>query len=117
MHIRNVTEESSWFDVLLTGKRSQAAVMRLDPGGASSPAPLSNEGSDQVLLVLEGLVEVELQGETRLMRRGDMLLVPDGTPVRVVNAGDVEAVTFNVYGPPAYPTTEQVESLATSPSH
>lgn len=117
MDMRNVTEESQWFDVLLTGERSQAAVMRLDPGGASSPDPDTHAGSDQIVLVLEGLVEAQVGGDTKLARHGDVVLVPAGTPYRFVNAGEVEAVTFHVYGPPAYPATRQVGAREVSAPH
>ncbi len=82
----NLRDASSWFDVLITSDRTQAAVMRLDPG----------------FLVLEGAVDAEVGGEKARLRQGDLVIVPAGTPHRFRSAGNEVALTFNVYGPPAY---------------
>ncbi len=98
----NIRDASSWFDVLITTERTQAAVMRLEPGGASGESLKTHRTSDQVLLVLEGTVEAEVGGEKAQLRRGDLVIVPAGTPHRFRGAGSEAALTFNVYGPPAY---------------
>jgi mannose-6-phosphate isomerase-like protein (cupin superfamily) len=98
----NIRDASSWFDVLITSERTQAAVMRLEPGGASAESLNTHRASDQVLLVLEGTVDAEVGGEKAQLRRGDLVIVPAGTPHRFRGAGSEATVTFNVYGPPAY---------------
>ncbi len=98
----NVRDAANWFDVLLGTERTEAAVMRLDPGHSSSPAPSAHERSDQVLLVLEGAVDAQVGSERARLSRGDMVLIPAGTLHRISCAGDAPALTFNVYGPPAY---------------
>ncbi len=103
MKVANIGRGRSWFDVLLTERRTQVATMRLDPGGASGESLNTHDSSDQVLMVLEGEVEAEIAGERRRMKSGDVVIVPAGTPHRFRNAGSESALTFNVYGPPAYP--------------
>jgi mannose-6-phosphate isomerase-like protein (cupin superfamily) len=98
----NIGEANSWFDVLLTTDRTQAAVMRLDAGGVSSESLNTHPKSDQVLLVLEGVVQAEIGSEKAELRRGDVVVVPAGTPHRFRSGGSAQALTFNVYGPPAY---------------
>jgi len=98
----NIREASSWFDVLLTARHTQAAAMRLDPGGVSSESLNTHETSDQVLLVLDGAVRADVGTERAELSRGDVVIVPAGTPHRFRSAGSRPAVTFNVYSPPAY---------------
>ncbi len=98
----NIRDASNWFDVLITSDRTQAAVMRLDPGGVSSESLNTHRTSDQVLLVLEGSVDAEVGGAKARLRQGDLVIVPAGTAHRFRSAGNEVALTFNVYGPPAY---------------
>jgi len=93
----NIREASSWFDVLLTARHTQAAAMRLDPGGVSSESLNTHETSDQVLAV-----RAEVGTEKAELSRGDVVIVPAGTPHCFRSAGSRPAVTFNVYSPPAY---------------
>ena len=39
----------------------------------------------------------------RPIKKGDVLLIPAGTPHRFTNEAGKPAVTFNVYAPPEYP--------------
>src|SRR5215472_16824864 len=93
----NIREASSWFDVLLTARHTQAAAMRLDPGRVSSESLNTHETSDQVLAV-----RAEVGTEKAELSRGDVVIVPAGTPHCFRSAGSRPAVTFNVYSPPAY---------------
>jgi mannose-6-phosphate isomerase-like protein (cupin superfamily) len=60
-----------------------------------------------VLLVVEGEVRAEVEGEQRLLKAGDVCIVPAGTKHRFENAGRGRALTFNVYTPPEYSTDEK----------
>jgi len=107
MTIRNVYDVSEWFEVLQTTERSQPAVMILGAGRISSEKMNVHEKSDQVLLVMEGAVRAEVDGEMRIMRKGDVCVVPAGTPHRFESLEEGRAVTFNVYSPPEYPPGEK----------
>jgi mannose-6-phosphate isomerase-like protein (cupin superfamily) len=107
MTVSNIYETHEWFEVLDTAKRSQTAVMVLDAGGHSSEEMNVHERSDQVLFVVEGEVQAEVGGKRRVMRKGDSLIVPAGTPHRFENLGNGSAITFNVYSPPAYSAGEK----------
>ncbi len=103
MDVRNIGDPHDWFDVLLTGETSQAAVMDLEPGSGESGAN-GNEhaGSEQVLFVVDGEVDAEIGDDRRTLRAGDVVIVPRGAPHRFTNRGTRTARTLNVYGPPAY---------------
>ena len=103
MNVSNIYQSKEWFEVLQTTGRSQTAVMTLNVGGNSSEAENSHEDSDQVLLLVEGRLSAEVEGEKRLLYEGDVCLVPAGKKHRFENVGQSRAITFNVYSPPEYP--------------
>jgi mannose-6-phosphate isomerase-like protein (cupin superfamily) len=107
MKIVNIHEEKARFKVLQTTSLSQTAVMTLAPGGQSSEKMNVHEKSDQVLLVVEGEVRADIAGDKRLLRAGDVCVVPAGTKHRFENAGKERALTFNVYTPPEYAPDEE----------
>jgi len=107
MNLSNIHEVKDGFKVLQTTERSQTAVMILNAGGESSEDMNVHEKSDQVLLLLEGEIQAEVGGKEKIMRKGDVCIVPAGTPHRFENRGKSRAVTFNVYSPPEYPADEK----------
>jgi mannose-6-phosphate isomerase-like protein (cupin superfamily) len=103
MNVRNIDETKEWFEVLQTGEHSQTAMMTLQPGDASGERAEAHEKSDQVLLMLEGELSGEIGEERPKLKKGDVIIIPASVKHRFVNRGDTNAVTFNVYSPPAYP--------------
>jgi mannose-6-phosphate isomerase-like protein (cupin superfamily) len=110
MKIANINESKARFEVLQTTSLSQTAVMTLPPGNKSSEKMNVHEKSDQVLLVIEGEVRADLAGEQRVLRNGDVCIVPAGTKHRFENLGKGAALTFNVYTPPEYAPNEKDEA-------
>ena len=102
MNVKNIREASDWFEVLQTTKRTQTAMMTLQPGKSSGSEPESHKNSDQVLLVLKGEVEGEIADETLTLREGDVIVIPAGTRHKFSNRSLTDAVTFNTYSPPEY---------------
>ena len=99
----NLADATSWFQVMRTTARSQVAVMTLDADGQSSEELNTHKTSDQVVLVVEGEIEAEIDGRKATLKPGDFHIIPAGTPHRLRNASSKKAVTFNVYSPPEYP--------------
>jgi mannose-6-phosphate isomerase-like protein (cupin superfamily) len=102
MDIKNVHDVREWFEVKQTGKHLQTAIMKLAPKQASSETAESHEKCDQMLLVFKGEVEAEVEGETRIMREGDFIMVAAGTKHKFTNKGTRPAITLNSYSPPEY---------------
>lgn len=107
MNISNIHEVKKGFQVLHTTMQSQTAVMILAAGKKSSEEMNTHEKSDQVLLLLEGELHGYVNDEKRILKKGDVCVVPAGTPHRFENQGNRQAVTFNVYSPPEYAADEK----------
>jgi mannose-6-phosphate isomerase-like protein (cupin superfamily) len=107
MNVRNIREATTWFEVLQTTKRTQIAMMTLNPGRSSGGHQEGHKNSDQVLLVLEGEVEGEIANDTIKLHKGDVIVIPAGTKHKFTNRASVDAVTFNTYSPPEYAPSEK----------
>lgn len=102
MQRSNIRDAKKWFDVLETASKSQVAVMKLLPGKASGPRGNEHPKSEQILLVVEGEIFAEIGKEKATLRKGDIVIVPTDTDHRFTNLSESDALTFNVYAPPAY---------------
>lgn len=102
MQRSSIRDDRRFFSVLQTSERLQSAMMTLQPGQSSGQAGNEHPESEQLLLVLEGEVEAEIGGERATLQAGDVVIVPQRAEHIFRNTGSVPAVTFNVYGPPAY---------------
>ena len=100
--MRNINDAQSTFAVLENGRQVQTAVMVLDSGEESGPLGNEHPRSEQVLYVVEGSLEAEIDGKHFTMSAGDSVIVPNDAPHRFVNRSMDRAVTFNVYAPKAY---------------
>ncbi len=90
------------FSVIETSRASQTAWMTLAPGEGSGPKENEHAASEQVLYLVEGELHAELGERTFTMKSGDSVIVGKGAAHRFENRGSRDAVTFNVYSPPAY---------------
>jgi mannose-6-phosphate isomerase-like protein (cupin superfamily) len=107
MNRSNINRATEWFEVLQTTKRSQPAVMRLDPGQSTGEHAESHDKSEQLLLLLEGRLMADIGGKILAMNMGDVVIIPPRVKHKFTNPGDTRAVTFNIYCPPEYPPDEK----------
>jgi mannose-6-phosphate isomerase-like protein (cupin superfamily) len=98
----DTTTATGFFDVVAGTERSQAATMVLDPGTSTGGPTNAHAASDQWLYVVSGNGTATVEGETRDVRAGTLLLVEPGETHEIANDGDEPLVTVNVYAPPEY---------------
>jgi mannose-6-phosphate isomerase-like protein (cupin superfamily) len=92
-----------FFRILGTADSSQAAVMVLKPGQATSDEPENEHtNAEQWLFVISGTGKARAGGRSASLTAGSLLLVEKGEPHRIVNTGRRPLVTLNFYAPPAY---------------
>ena len=80
----------------------ETASMRLKKGDESGPLGNEHPNSVQVIFVFRGVVEAHIGGDRFTVSAGESAIVPKGVSHRFTGISDEEAVTFNVYVPPAY---------------
>jgi mannose-6-phosphate isomerase-like protein (cupin superfamily) len=85
-----------------TAEKLQAASARHAPGKSSGPKGNEHSDSEQILFAIEGEMLAEVREENALLRRGDCVIVRRGMAHKFTSHAGSDAVTFNVYEPPAY---------------
>jgi transcriptional regulator with XRE-family HTH domain len=90
---------------LLTPKPFQAlevVVARFEPGGSTGDEPYTHGDSEEVLIVVDGRVQVQLGTDVYDATAGDSVHYESSTPHRVANVGDTPAEVLFVISPPSY---------------
>jgi transcriptional regulator with XRE-family HTH domain len=80
----------------------EIVVARFEPGGSTGDEPYTHGDSEEVLVVVEGRVQVQLGSEVHEVGAGDSVQYETSTPHRVANAGDAPAEVLFVISPPSY---------------
>ena len=102
MNVGKIHESKEELHILETTSRSQTATMTIRPGDASSADLESHPNSDQTVVVLEGELVAEVDGESEILRPGESLIIPAGKIHRLYNDAAENAVAFTVFAPPAF---------------
>jgi transcriptional regulator with XRE-family HTH domain len=90
---------------LLTPRWSEnleVLICRLEPEGATGEEPYTHGDSDELFLVLEGVVDLELGGRLHRMATGDSITYRSSVPHRVINRGDGDAEGLWAISPPSF---------------
>ena len=101
MKIASVAEQSADFRrVLWTGQHTQLVIMTIQPGGEIGQEVHAD--TDQILTFVSGSGEADIDGETRAVAEGDLVVVPAGTHHNFRNTGPNPLILYTVYGPPEH---------------
>jgi mannose-6-phosphate isomerase-like protein (cupin superfamily) len=96
--IATVAEKSADFRrVLWTGEHSQLVIMTIPPGGEIGEEV--HDENDQILSFVSGICKAVIEGSTKTVKPGDIVVVPAGTKHNFVNDGPNPWVLYTVYGP------------------
>ena len=90
------------FRVALGNRRSQAAEMVIEPGGAEGGPGNRHRGADQWLFVVAGSGVARIKGQRYRLEAGVLLLIEQGAQHEIRNTGRSLLKTLNFYSPPAY---------------
>jgi transcriptional regulator with XRE-family HTH domain len=80
----------------------QVIVGELDSGGSTGDEPYTHGDSEELLVVLAGVVHLQLGTEVFELREGDSIDYRSSTPHRLTNAGDATAEVMWIISPPSY---------------
>jgi transcriptional regulator with XRE-family HTH domain len=80
----------------------QVILGEFDQGGSTGDEPYTHGDSEELLVVLEGIVHLQLGTEVFELRGGDSIDYRSSTPHRLINAGDGIAEVMWIISPPSY---------------
>lgn len=76
-------------------------IAELDVGGATAEEAYTHGDSEELVVCLEGTIELYLGQELHELKAGDSIDYRSSVPHRVVNAGDGVAEVMWVISPPS----------------
>jgi mannose-6-phosphate isomerase-like protein (cupin superfamily) len=85
------------------GARSCIISCAKTPPGSGSPAGLHRHRVDQLFYILQGIMTVEVSGETFRAGPGTLVVFPAGTPHRHSNDGAEDTLHLSIVAPPPDP--------------
>jgi len=80
----------------------QVIVGELEAGGSTGDEPYTHGDSEELLVVLAGVVHLQLGTEVFELREGDSIDYRSSTPHRLTNAGEGTAEVMWIISPPSY---------------
>jgi transcriptional regulator with XRE-family HTH domain len=80
----------------------QVIVGELGAGGSTGDEPYTHGDSEELLVVLAGVVHLQLGTEVFELREGDSIDYRSSTPHRLTNAGEGTAEVMWIISPPSY---------------
>jgi transcriptional regulator with XRE-family HTH domain len=80
----------------------EVVTAEFEPGGSTGDEPYTHGDSEELLLVLAGRVQLQLDKELIDLGSGDSVNYRSSTPHRVSNPGDAPAEVLFVISPPSY---------------
>lgn len=101
-NIKKKAMDNTFFrQVLETGNHTQIVIMSIKPG--EDIGEEIHEESDQILYLVDGEGEAQLDGESEPFNRGDCVLVRAGTKHNFINTGEKDLKIITTYSPPHHP--------------
>ena len=88
---KKAQSNENWKSAFLTGKYAQVVFMNISPNSA----PKNEIGEekhpfDQIIFIVKGNGKAVLNKETSVVKEGDMIFIPQGTPHNVINTNEKE---------------------------
>ncbi|OJW51492.1 MAG: hypothetical protein BGO67_06880 [Alphaproteobacteria bacterium 41-28] len=88
---KKAQSNDNWKHAFLTGKYAQVVFMNISP----NTAPKNEIGQekhpfDQIIFIVKGNGKAVLNKETSVVKEGDMIFIPEGTPHNVINTSEKE---------------------------
>lgn len=74
----------------------------LEVGGSTGAQPYAHGDSEELFVVLSGIVQLELGGELFELEPRDSIEYRSSTPHRIANVGDERAEVMWIISPPSY---------------
>lgn len=91
-------ENENFRQVLFTTERSQLVLMSVAPGDDIGEE--THDDTDQILSFVAGSGEAVIEGESRPIAAGSVVVVPAGTRHNFINQGGEPLKLYTVYVPP-----------------
>lgn len=84
--LEKAKKNTNWKTAFVTGKHEQIVFMNVSPQtNPNNEIGMEEHSFDQVILIVEGRGKAILDNQTSIVKEGDMIFIPQGTPHNVIN--------------------------------
>jgi len=106
-----------WKLAFLTGKDAQVVFMSITPDtNPKNEVGVETHHFDQVIFIAEGKAKAILNGKSTLVKAGDMIFIPQGTPHNVINMNVKKPLKIiSVYSDTDIPANSVYEKIEDAP--
>lgn len=95
------------------GERTMVNFVTFEP---NTEAPMHVHEEEQIVIVLDGEFEFEIDGDVRTMRKGDVAVIPSWVP-HGARTKDTRCVEADVFNPPRRSLLAHAAEAATADEH
>ena len=98
---------------LATAKHAQVVVMTVNKKtNPKNEIPLETHEFDQVILVIKGKAEAIINGKKTMVKKGDMIVVPQGSAHQLINLNDKKSLKImSLYSSTDIPPTQELKTI------
>jgi quercetin dioxygenase-like cupin family protein len=82
--------------------RLQVILSTIEPGGGTGEEPYTHDSDEEVVVVLEGVLDLWIGDEHHVLREGDAITFASKIPHWNMNMGEVPAVVLFCLTPPSF---------------
>jgi quercetin dioxygenase-like cupin family protein len=98
---------------LATASHAQVVMMTVNKKtNPNNEIPLETHDFDQVILVIQGKAEARINGKKTILKKGDMIIVPQGSAHQIINLNDKQSLkVLTVYSATDMPATQELKTI------
>lgn len=94
----NAKKNNNWKIAFITGKHGQIVFMNVSSQtNSANEIGMEDHSFDQFIFIVEGKGKAVLGKETSIVKEGDMIFIPQGTPHNIINldqAKELKLISF-----------------------
>lgn len=84
--LEKAKKNNNWKTAFITGKQEQIVFMNVSPlTNPDNEIGMEEHPFDQAILIVEGKGKAVLERQTSIVKEGDMIFIPQGTPHNIIN--------------------------------
>jgi len=110
-------KNDNWKFAAVTGKNAQVVFMSVSPQtNPKNEIGMETHKFDQVIFIAEGNAKAVLNDKTSIVKSGDMIFIPQGTPHNVINLNSNKPLKIiSVYSETDIPANSVYKTMSDTP--
>ena len=111
---KKVVKKNDYFKKpLATASHAQVVIMAVNKKtNPNNQIPLETHEFDQVILIIQGKAEAHVNGQKSILKKGDILVVPQGSAHQIINLNDKKSLKImSIYSANDMPASQELQTI------